>query len=114
MQRMSLVDDPVFTTPIKNGLLRSAIITEAITNFLTRFSKYLAQRDCFESRDFVKDGTDIAAELLDGIGEVFGVLGFLPTAKVIRAYADFTRSTAVSTKHFLTEYLTKSIFPVIP
>jgi len=96
LYRMSLVDDPVLTTPIKNGLLRSAVITEAITNFLTRFSNYLAQRDCFESRDFVKDGTDIAAELLDGIAEVFGVLGFLPTAKVIRAYADFTRSTASS------------------
>merc|ERR1712106_1181579 len=96
LYRMSLVDDQVLTTPIKNGLLRSAVITEAITNFLTRFSNYLAQRDCFESRDFVKDGTDIAAELLDGIAEVFGVLGFLPTANVIRAYADFTRSTASS------------------
>ena len=44
----------------------------------------------------MKDGTDIAGELLDGIAEVFGVLGFLPTAKVIRAYADFTRTTASS------------------
>merc|ERR1711892_732088 len=96
LNRMSLVEDPVLTTPVKKGLLRSAIITEAITNFLARFSKYLAQRDCFESRDLVKDGTDIAAELLDGIAEVFGVLGFLPTAKVIRAYAEFTRSTASS------------------
>merc|ERR1712123_114235 len=96
LNRMSLVDDPVLTTPVKKGLLRSAIITEAITNFLARFSKYLAQRDCFESRDLVKDGTDIAAELLDGIAEVFGVLGFLPTAKVIRAYSEFTRSTASS------------------
>merc|ERR1712123_484835 len=43
LNRMSLVDAPVLTTPIKNGLLRSAIITEAITNFLTRFSKYLAR-----------------------------------------------------------------------
>ena len=36
--RMSLVDDPAFTTPIQSGLLRSAIITEAVTNFLERFN----------------------------------------------------------------------------
>merc|ERR1712025_13247 len=96
LYRMSLVDDPILTTPIKNGLLRSAIITEAITNFLDRFNKFLDQRDCFETQDFVREGVDIAAEVLDGIAEVFGVLGFLPTAKVIRAYADFTRSTAGS------------------
>merc|ERR1719342_37150 len=96
LYRMSLVDDPLLTTPIKNGLFRSAIITDAVTNFVDRFRKFLDQRDCFETRDFVREGVDIAAEVLDGLAELFGVLGYLPTAKVIRAYADFTRSTAGS------------------
>jgi len=94
--RLSLVNEPKFTTPIKESLLESAILIEAITNFLQRFQESLAKRDCFTQKDFLGDGIKLTADVIDGIAEILGVIGNLPAAKEARAYAAFTRSTAIS------------------
>merc|ERR1712106_255401 len=92
LYRMSLVSDPKFTKELKDSLFKSAIITEVATNFLNHLQENLATRDCFTGSDFLRDGTTIAAQVMEDLAEGLGVLGFLPMAQETRQYAAFTRS----------------------
>jgi len=96
LYRMSLVSDFKFTQQIKDNLLRSALITESVTNFLDHLQRNLAERNCFTGNDFLGDGTLLGAQVMDDLAEVLGVLGYLPSAKETRQYAVFTRSMAES------------------
>merc|ERR1712106_760407 len=96
LYRMSLVSDFKFTQQIKDNLLRSALITESVTNFLDHLQRNIAERNCFTGNDFLGDGTLLGAQVMDDLAEVLGVLGYLPSAKEARQYAVFTRSMAES------------------
>merc|ERR1712106_749103 len=94
--RLSLDSGPKFAQEVKDDLYQSAIITEVVTNFLVHLRENLAQRDCFTGSDFLREGTLIAATVLEDIAEGLGVLGYLPRAQETRQYAAFTRSIAAS------------------
>merc|ERR1712106_78050 len=93
---LSFVADFKFTQAIKDNLFQSAIITEAVTNFLDHLGDNLARQDCFTQDDFLGEGTLLAAQIMDDLAEALGVLGYFPTARETRQYALFTRSIAAN------------------